>query len=264
MVDFGVLGPVEATHGGRTLRVGSGRERFVLAMLLLNADRLTSTDWLIDKLWEDPPRSARAQLHNMIRNLRSRLSGGADAMIVTRPLGYELRLGSHGLDLLEFRRLVAGGRQAAADGDHPLAAAMLGEGLSLWRGPALADVADGLAAGMRQTLHEERLAAAEARLDAWLALGRCDDVLDEVAELAAEHPYREGLHQIQLLALVGAGRRADALAAYRQVHGRFVDNLGVEPGPVLRELEQRILRGRTPCGSRPRRCRGNYHRRLRC
>lgn len=246
MVDFGVLGPVEVNHAGRALRVGSGRERFVLAMLLLNADLLTSTDWLIDKLWNDPPRSARAQLHNMISNLRSRLGGPADGLIATRPLGYELYLGSHRLDLRQFRRLVAGGRQAAADGDHQLAAAMLDEGLSLWRGPALADVAEELVGGVRQALHEERLAAAEAKLNVWLALRRYDEVLDEVAGLAAEHPYREGLHQIQMLALVSAGRRADALAAYRRVHGRFVDDLGFEPGLALRELKQRILRGETP------------------
>ncbi|HCT75940.1 MAG TPA: SARP family transcriptional regulator, partial [Micromonosporaceae bacterium] len=242
-MDFSVLGPVEVQQDGRALPMGSGRERFVLAMLLLNADRLTSASFLINALWTDPPRSAKAQLHNMISNLRRRLCGQQDGLIASRPLGYELRLGTHGLDLLEFRRLVAGGRQAAADGDQSLAVALYGEGLSLWRGPALSDVGDELAIGARQALHEERLVAAESKLDACLALGRFDELLSDLPTLVAEHPYRERLWQVQMLALAGDGRRAEALQTYRRAHRRFVEDLGVEPGPVLRELEQRILRG---------------------
>jgi DNA-binding SARP family transcriptional activator/tetratricopeptide (TPR) repeat protein len=243
VVEFRLLGPVEIRDGGRMLPVGSGRERFVLAMLLLHADRLTSADWLIDTLWPAPPASARAQLHNIISSLRRRLHGRNDELIMTRPLGYELRLGPHRLDVLEFRRLAAGGRQAAASGDHGRAAAMLADGLSLWRGPALADVADELAAETRRALHEEKLVAAEAKLQAGLALGRFDEVLADLAGLMADHPYREELYQVQMLALVGAGRRADALSAYRQVYRMLADELGIEPGPGLRELEQRILRG---------------------
>lgn len=243
MVDFSVLGPVKVTRDGVALPTGSGRERFVLASLLLNADRLTSADVLVDALWSDPPRSAKAQLHNMISNLRRRLGGGQDGLIASRPLGYELRLGPHRLDLLEFRRLVTGGRQAAADGELSLAVAMFAEALSLWRGPAMADVGDELAAGVRQALHEERLAAAESKLDADLALGRFDELLSDLAALVTEHPYRERLWQTRMLALAGAGRRAEALDTYRQMRHRFVDELGVEPGPALRQLEQRILRG---------------------
>src|SRR5688572_21076445 len=100
-MDFSVLGPVEVRQGGLTLPMGSGRERFVLALLLLNAERLTTAANLINTLWMDPPRSAKAQLHNMISNLRRRLPGEPEELITGRPLGYELRLGSHGLDLLE-------------------------------------------------------------------------------------------------------------------------------------------------------------------
>jgi DNA-binding SARP family transcriptional activator len=245
-MDFGLLGPVEVRRRGEALPLGSGRQRFVLATLLLNAGRLTLAERLVDSLWAEPPSSARAQLHNMISNLRRRLEAGGDRLIVTRPSGYELHLGPHTLDVLEFRRLVDRGREAAAGGDHTLAAAELARALALWRGPAFADVPDELAAGLRQALHEERFAAAEARLDAELAAGHHDLVLVEVAELIREQPYRERLYQARMLALAAVGRQADALDAYRQAYRRFVDDLGVEPGPVLRDLERRILRGEAP------------------
>lgn len=241
-----MLGPVVAWHDGHPVEVGSGRQRFVLATLLLNAGRLTSTDRLVDALWHDPPSTARAQLHNVISNVRRRLRAAGDGLIVTRPTGYELHLGEHRLDLHRFRDLVERGRQAGAGGDHERAAALFADALSLWRGPALADVADDLAATTRQLLGEERVTAAEARLEAQLALGRFDDVLRELDPLLVEHPYRERLHEISMAALAAAGRRADALAAYRQLYRLFADDLGVEPGPALRDLEQRILRGETP------------------
>jgi DNA-binding SARP family transcriptional activator len=243
-VDFGVLGPVEAWHEGRRLPSGSGRERFVLASLLLNAGRLMPASDLIGLLWAEPPASAKAQLHNLVSSLRRRYREADPQLIQTRPTGYELRLGSHRLDLAEFRRLVARGRQASGAADHRAASAAYGEALALWRGAALADVPDELVAGVREALHEERLAAVEASFDPELALGRYDEVLRAVGDLLADHPYRERLYQRQMLALVGAGRRADALAAYRRAYRRFVDDLGVEPGPALRELEQRILHGR--------------------
>jgi len=222
--------------------VGSGRERFVLGTLLLNADRPVPAEALIGTLWAEPPVSARAQLHNMMSNLRRRLSGG-DALIASRPFGYELRLGAHRLDLLEFRRLAAGGRQAADDGERAGAWEMLGEALALWRGPALADVPDEFVTGVRQSLHEERLAASESRLDTGLALRRFDDVLGELDPLLADHPYRERLWEIRMLAMVGAGRRADALEAYQAVRRRFVDDLGMEPGPALQGVQRRVLSG---------------------
>ncbi|HWM03581.1 MAG TPA: BTAD domain-containing putative transcriptional regulator, partial [Actinophytocola sp.] len=162
---------------------------------------------------------------------------------VTRPSGYELHLGEHQLDVLRFREQVAAGRRAMADGDPAGAAARLAEALALWRGPALADVADELAEPIRQVLHEERLAAAEARLDALFALDRFDGMLREVEPLLVEHPYRERLHELRMSALAASGRRADALAAYRRLYRRLADELGVEPGAPLRRLEQRILRG---------------------
>jgi DNA-binding SARP family transcriptional activator len=242
-VEFGVLGPVTARHDGQPVPVGSGRQRFVLATLLLNAGRLTATDRLVDALWDDPPSTARAQLHNLISGVRRRLRPAGDGLIRTRPTGYELHLGTHGLDLARFRDLVRRGRQAGSGGDHERAAGLFAEALTLWRGPALADVADDLAATTRALLGEERVTAAEAHLEAQVALGRFDDVLGELDPLLAEHPYRERLHEIRMAALDAAGRRADALAAYRRLYRLFADDLGVEPGPALRDLEQLILRG---------------------
>lgn len=238
-----MLGPVVVRRDGQTLTVGSGRERFVLATLLLNAGRLTTVDRLLDALWPDPPNTARAQLHNMISNVRRRLRPSDGDLIVTRPEGYVLRLGTHRLDLLEFRELTERGRLAGSAGNHERAADLFAEALALWRGPALSDVTDDLAATTRQLLHEERVAAAEARIDAQLALGRFDDVLRDLDTLLIEHPYRERLHEIRMAALADTGRRAEALAAYRQLYRHFADDLGVEPGPALRDLEQRILRG---------------------
>jgi DNA-binding SARP family transcriptional activator len=251
-VEFGLLGPVVARHNGTAVPAGSGRERFVLATLLLNAGRLTTLDRLVDALWDDPPSTARAQLHNVISNVRRRLRAYDDAagddLIITRATGYELRLGGHELDVLRFRELVVAGRRAAGAGDPAEAADLLTGALALWRGPALADVADELAAPIRQVLHEERLAAAEARLEAQFALDRFDDVLREVDPLLTEHPYRERLHELRMSALAASGRRADALAAYRRLYRRLADELGVEPGAPLRRLEQRILRGESAAG----------------
>jgi DNA-binding SARP family transcriptional activator len=242
-VEFGILGPVEVHHRGRSLPSGSGRERLVLATLLVNAERLTSTELLVARLWGRPPDSAKAQLHNLISNLRRRLRDADASLIETRPAGYTLRLGPHRLDLTTFRGLAERGRAAAATGDHTVAVALLDQALSLWRGPALADVADALAGELRATLHQERLAAAEIKLDATLALGDYDAALRGVEPLVAENPYAERLYSRQMLALAGVGRRAEALAVYRRAHRRFFDDLGVEPGPALRTTQRQILRG---------------------
>lgn len=237
---------MEVRLGDGVLAVGGGRERLVLAILVLNADRLITADQLIDALWEQPPRSARAQLHNLISRLRRRLRVGDDRLIVSRPVGYELTLESHELDLLEFRELTERGRRAAAGGDHARAVTALAGALSLWRGPALADLPDEWVGEIRRALDEERSAAAHARLEAELALGRHDVVLAELPGLLAEQPFRESLHRIRLLALLGAGRRTDALAAYQRIYRQFVDQLGVEPGESLREVHQQALRGEAP------------------
>lgn len=247
---FKLLGPIEVWHEDRPIPMGSGRQRFVLALLLLNADRLTLSDQLVDALWDEPPPTTKAQLHNMISDLRRRLRIGDSDLIVTHSSGYELRLGSHALDLTRFRRLVELGKNAVSTGEHSHAATLLSEALSLWRGPALADVHRDPAAIIRQALHEEHLTAREVRLDVEMVLGRYDDVLQELATLIVEYPYRERLHEIRMAALAGMGQRADALAAYRQVYEQFTDDLGVPPGPSLQRLHQEILAGRSAVNGR--------------
>jgi DNA-binding SARP family transcriptional activator/predicted ATPase len=237
-LEFGVLGPVEVRSGGEPVAIGGGRERFVLATLLLDAGRPVSAARLVDALWDEPPRSAKAQLHNIVSRLR-RVVG----VIRTTATGYELRIPDDALDLLRFRTLVAAGLRARAAGDTAAAADLLGRALAWWRGPALADIPHELAATVRHGLGEERLAAAEARADAQLALGRYADALGELTELLTEHPYREHLYRARMIALLGVGRRADALETYRLARRTLVDGLGIEPGPALRELEQRVLRG---------------------
>ncbi|MGH3941310.1 MAG: BTAD domain-containing putative transcriptional regulator [Pseudonocardiaceae bacterium] len=243
VVDFRILGPIAVQQNGQPVGIGSSRVRALLAVLLLHAGRLMPARLLIDITWrEDPPSSARAQLHNMISQLRRQLNVGGQEPIVTRPGGYQLQLGDSSLDLETFRRLVARGQHAAAVGDNELTVALLTEALSLWRGPALADVATDAVAATRAALHEEKLAAVEIQLAAEVALGRHQDVLARLAVLLAEQPFRERLHEFRMLALAGTDRLADALAAYRRVCQRFADELGIEPGPRLRATAEHIAR----------------------
>ncbi|XVS62359.1 AfsR/SARP family transcriptional regulator [Actinosynnema sp. CA-299493] len=240
---FGVLGPVVAWRGEDAVPVGGARERYVLAALVLNADRVTPVERLIGGLWSQPPRSARAQLHNLVSRLRAKLD---DGVIVTRPTGYQLTTRAVELDLVEFRALAARGRRAAEAGDHEAAEESFGAAVALWRGPALADVDDEHADPVRAGWHEERLAAREGRLGARLALGRYDEVLADVAPLIAEHPYRERLYEARMVALAAVGRRAEALAVYREAYRTLKDELGVAPGSALGESERRILRDEAP------------------
>ena len=248
-----MLGPVEVWRDGHRLVVGSRRARLVLGLLLLNGGRLTSAEALIDGLWpQSPPPSARAQLHNMIGHLRRTLAESGRELLVTRPGGYELRLDDSTLDLHEFRRLVGSATQATAGSDHLAAVTAAAEALDTWRGPAFADLDAGLVRDQRAALHEERLAATEVLLGAELALGRFDDMRERLPDLIAEAPYRERLHEFHLLALHGTGRSAEALAVYHRTRERFVDELGIEPGPELRAVAERLANGddRAPAGQR--------------
>ncbi|MCP2329419.1 DNA-binding SARP family transcriptional activator/tetratricopeptide (TPR) repeat protein [Hamadaea flava] len=240
-MDFLVLGPVEVRADGRSIEVGSGRERLVLAQLLLNADRLTAADRLVETVWTAPPRTAKGQLHNMISNLRRRLGG----VIFTRPLGYQVTLDGHRLDLAEFRSLVS---RAGAAVEHAESLELLAAAEALWNGPALANIAGDWAESVRASLHAERLAAAVAWLEAALSLGRHEDVLRALPGLIGEHPYHERLRELHMLALVGVGRRADALTEYRGTYRLFAEELGIEPGVGLRAIEREILQDAPPAG----------------
>ena len=245
-VEFRILGPFEVVSDGRPLLLGPGREQALLAVLLLYRNERVSTDRLTDLLWdESPPESAPKMIQIYVSRLRRRLAttAGPDQRLVTQAAGYRLRVEPNELDLDRFERLSDEGRKALGAGDPALAAARLREALSLWRGPPLADIADGrFLEQERARLDELRLGALEERIEADLALGAGAVLVDELQALVREHPLREQPAAQLMLALYRAGRQAEALAVYKQTRDRLVDELGIEPGRPLKELEQAILR----------------------
>jgi len=240
---FGLLGPLLVRQGEVTLPVAPGKQRAVLAALLLSADQVVSLDELTDVLWgAAPPASARVALQNHVMRLRKALGNGA--RIRTHTHGYEIRLDDGELDVSRFEAHLAAARAAARDGSWETAAGQAQAGLALWRGEPLAGVeSDLLAARDVPRLAELRLQAVEVRLDADLRLGRHAGVISEVQRLAAAHPLRERLHGLLMLALYQDGRQAEALATYARARQILVDELGTEPGPGLRELHRQILNG---------------------
>jgi DNA-binding SARP family transcriptional activator len=243
-VEFRLLGPLEVVHDGRLLEIGGVKERALLAILLLNANHAVPVDRLIDDLWGDEPaESARNSLQVRVSNVRKALRSAAPDVIATVPPGYLARLGSEQLDLQRFERLHGEGEQALARHEAELAAKLLREALSLWRGPALAEFAnEPFARAAAGRLEELRLLALERRIEADLELGAEAGVVAELEALAAEHPYRESLYRLQMLALYRSGRQADALATFRRVRRMFIEELGIEPSSMLQELEHAILR----------------------
>jgi DNA-binding SARP family transcriptional activator/pimeloyl-ACP methyl ester carboxylesterase/plasmid stabilization system protein ParE len=244
-VQFHLLGPLEVTRSGRALAVGGARTRAVLAMLLLDANRVVATDRLVDELWpEHGQERGAANLQVRLSELRRALRSVGEAdRLVTRPPGYMLRIATDELDVLTFEELVRAGREALSHGQAAQASQLLGRSLGLWRGAALADVGDGrFVSAERARLEEERLGALESRIEAQLACGRHEETIAELETLTGAHPLRERFWQERLLALYRCGRQADALRAYRDVRARLTEQLGIEPGPELRELHDRILR----------------------
>jgi YVTN family beta-propeller protein len=235
-VEFRVLGPFEVVDGDRALELGGSKQRGLLAMLVLHAGRGVSIDTLIDGLWGDrAPATVTKSLQVYVSRLRKLL--GED-VIVTRAPGYALAVTPEDVDLGRFERLTEEARtQPPAE-----AAVTLRTALDLWHGPALADLANEPFAGVEVArLEDLRQAALEARIDADLALGRHTAVVAELEALVRSHPYRERLTGHLMVALYRAGRQADALQAYRDARSTLAGELGIEPGPQLRELEQRIL-----------------------
>jgi DNA-binding SARP family transcriptional activator len=238
-MEFRILGPLEVADGDDVITLASAKQRGLLAILLLSANEVVSADRLIDALWgEQGPESGRTALQVLVSKLRKGL-GHAGIPLATRPPGYVMKLERDQLDLGRFERLVE-----EADASEPaVAAGKLREALALWRGPALADLAYEEFARMAiGRLEELRLVALEKRIDADLALGRDSDVVAELEGLVAEHPLREGLRAQLMLALYRSGRQADALAAYHAARRTLIEELGIDPSPPLRELEQAILR----------------------
>ncbi len=240
MVAFSILGPLEARRGDAALPVGQGKQRAVLTLLLLHAGRVVGVDALLDALWgEAPPPTAGKALQVHVSHLRRALGPG---VIVTRAPGYLLAAAPEDVDAARFERLAAEGRAALEAGDARDAAGLLRAALALWRGPALADVAyEPWAQTEAARLEELRELATEDRVEADLALGRHAALVPELEQLVARAPGRERLREQQMLALYRCGRQGDALAAYRRARRALVEELGLEPGPRLQEIERAIL-----------------------
>jgi DNA-binding SARP family transcriptional activator len=241
VLEFRILGPLEALDGNRAVSLGGPKQRAVLAILLLNANRTVSVDRLIDDLWgEHPPDTATHSVEVYVSQLRKAL-GDREAIVTQRP-GYRLVLEPGRLDLHRFEDRVAAGRAALTSGEAASAEARLSEALYLWRGPPLDEfVFEAFAQASIARLDELRLGAVEDRVEADLALGRHAEVVAELEELVERHPLRERPRGQLILALYRAGRQADALEAYAATRRVLVDELGIEPSPSLQRLERGIL-----------------------
>ena len=248
LAEFGILGPLEVWRAGCVVPLGGPRQRAVLALLLLEANRVVSLDRLAEDLWGGhPPEGWVTTVQIYVSHLRqalepARARGAAGEVLVTRNRGYLLRVEGEQLDAARFQDGFAAGRAALEAGRHAEAAGTLRAALGLWRAGVLADLADyAFTRPEAARLEELRLAAVEARIDADLALGLHDALTAELEQLVAGHPLREQLHGQLILALYRGGRQADALAAYRRVRDLLAGELGIDPGEPLRRLHASVL-----------------------
>jgi DNA-binding SARP family transcriptional activator len=237
--EFRVLGPVEAAVDGNPVRLPASKPRALLALLLLNRNRVVSTEQLIEGLWDDPPETAAKALQGYVSQLRRAL--GAER-VETRPPGYVMCVEAGELDLEAFETLATEGRARLAAGDAEGAEQRLRAAVELWRGEPLAEFDDPFARDGRRALAEARTVALEGLVEAELALGRGEEVVAELERLVAREPYRERPRAQLMLALYRSGRQADALELYRETRRTLSDELGIEPGKDLQELERAILR----------------------
>jgi DNA-binding SARP family transcriptional activator len=236
-MDFRLLGPLEVVEHDRPLVLGGGKQRSLLAILLLQANELVSTDRLVDQLWgATPPVTCVKSIHVYVSRLRKQLG---DDRLITRAPGYVLRVDQSELDLARFEQLADEARRA----EPRRAALKLRDALSLWRGPPLADLAyEPFAQPEIARLEELRMAVLEQRIDADLAVGRHAELVGELEALIARNPLRERLRYQLMLALYRSKRQAEALDAYRAARRELSEELGLEPGEELKRLEQAILR----------------------
>ena len=234
---FRILGPLEVLDGARSVRLGASKPRALLGVLLLHANEVVSIDRLVDELWgERPPATAAKLVQGYVHALRKQLD--ADTLVTQAP-GYRLRVDRDALDLHEFQRLTEEARSAPAE----RAAELRRSALELWRGPPLADVVfEGPARHEVGRLSELHLATQIELLETELELGRHSQLVGELELLVAAHPYQERLRGLLMLALYRSGRQAEALQAYQDGRRALSEELGLEPGQALRDLETAILR----------------------
>jgi DNA-binding SARP family transcriptional activator len=244
-VEFCLLGPLIVRSGDTVLPIPQGKQRAVLAVLLVRAGQVVPAYELAELIWDGaPPRSARVTLQNYVKRLRQALGEAGQARIRTRDAGYLIEARPGELDLLRFNALCGMGHAAARQGEWDRAALQLRAALALWRGQPFVDVScQLLAASETPRLAELRITALEDRIAADLHLGRHAQVIPELQQLALAERLRERVHALLMRALYQTGRQADALAAYQTARHGLVSELGLEPGPGLRELHQQILAG---------------------
>jgi len=225
-MEFRILGPLEVVDDGRPVAIRRGKEQALLAYLLLHPNEVVPSGQLIDALWDErPPPTASKILQNAVSHLRKELG---DGRLLTRDPGYLLRVDEGELDLQRFEQLAEEGRDE--------------EALTLWRGPALLNLRDErFADDARRRLEDQRLAVLEDRIERDLAAGRHPELVAELEQLVDENPIRERLQGQLMRALYGTGRQGDALDVYRRARRTLSEELGLEPGPQLQELERKIL-----------------------
>ena len=245
-VEFRILGSIEVGDGDQRVDLGGLRERTLLARLLLAAGQVVSADRIAEDIWAgDPPPQAAATLRVYVSRLRRALGPAGASAVQTQPPGYRLQLEPGQLDADRFAGLAASARADLAAGRPAAAAAGMAAALALWRGPALGDIADlAFAQADVARLDEARLAALEDRIEADLACGRHASVASELDGLTREHPLRERLCGLRMLALYRCGRQADALTAYAELRAQLADELGIDPNPGLLRLHESILQQR--------------------
>jgi predicted ATPase/DNA-binding SARP family transcriptional activator len=248
LVEFAVLGPLEATRDGARIALHAGRQKALLALLLIHANEVVPSERLIDELWgAAPPASAAHSLQVYVSRLRKALEperapGTPAQVVVTRTPGYGVRVGEHALDLFCFERLLGEGRQALRDGDPQAAVSRLGQALGLWRGAALVDFAyEAFAQAEAARLDELRVGALEDKIEAELALGRHGELIGDLETVAHDNPLRERLWAQWMLALYRSGRQAEALRAYQELRAHLGDELGITPSQELVGLEEAIV-----------------------
>ncbi|BBB01290.1 putative transcriptional regulator [Actinacidiphila reveromycinica] len=251
-MDIGILGPLVVGASDRDAAPSAPKPRQLLALLAVRAGRVVPVDLLVEELWESsPPPSALTTVQTYIVLLRRllakclRVSSAAVAQEVLTYTGWGYQLsadeGTH--DATDFARHAALGRRALAEGDNGRASAALREALARWRGPALVDVRTGPHLLAHQvSLEEQRMGTVEQRIEADLRLGRHHEVIGELSGLVVQHPLHENIHSLLMVALYRSGRPGQALATFQQLHQNLRDELGMEPSPRIRTVQQGILR----------------------
>ncbi|MFG3030670.1 BTAD domain-containing putative transcriptional regulator [Streptomyces sp. NPDC048253] len=240
-MEFLVLGSLELRESGIPIRVRGMRQQRLLALLLLNANRVVPMDALVDELWEDPPSSARPQVHNAIRDLRRILSASEGTSLVTVDVGYRLVVPEDAVDAHRFVGRVRAAKVAERENRYTEAVRLLQSAVDLWRGEAFAGIQCPTVSGAAVKLAEQRLTAVEDLVALRLKLGETGSLVGELHALIAEYPLREALRGSLMIALCRSGRQADALAVYDEGRRFLVDELGLEPSPRLRALHAEIL-----------------------